>query len=171
MNKVINTIVNRVSCRVYGPKRVNSSKLEQILEAGKYAPSGMNRQICHILVIKRKSLLESVRAALQEKFGRDCLYGAPHLCLVYGDREQPLVVQDGSCVLENMFIAATALGVDSCWINQLEDLLRDPTYAKLRKKLGLEENDRVIGSVILGYRKEGTEIPAKPRKNDFIRVI
>ena len=171
MNKVIETITKRVSCRSYSEKRVPLSKLNQILEAGKYAPSGMNRQICNILVIKNKKVLENVRNALIDKFGRDCLYGANLLCLVYGKKDQPLMVQDGSCILENMFVAATALKIDSCWINQLEDLLCDPKNIKLKKRLGLTDEDRVVGSIILGYRPEGQEIPPKPRKDDFIKII
>ena len=171
MNKTIEVIKSRVSCRSYSEKRVSKAKLEQILEAGKSAPSGKNLQVCNILVIKSKSLLEKLRAALNEKFGRECLYGAKTLCLVYGDRNEPLMVQDASCILENMFVAATALKIDSCWINQFEDLLNDEKYFKLRKKLGIDESKRVVGSIILGYRKEGSNIPVKARKEDFIRYI
>ena len=171
MNKTIQTILTRVSCRSYSEKKVPASKINQILEAGKYAPSGMNRQICNILYIKNKKLLETIRAALQQKCGRECLYGAHHLALVIGKRNDPFLFQDGSCILENMFIAANALNVDSCWINQLEDLCVDPAYAKIKKKLGLAEDDYVIGSIILGYRKEGMDIPIKNRKDDFIKVI
>ena len=170
MNKVIETITSRVSCRSYNEKRVPLGKLNQILEAGKYAPSGMNRQISHILVVRNKGKLEKVRAALMSKFGRDCLYGANTLCIVYGKREEPLVVQDGSCILENMFIAANALHIDTCWINQLEDLLSDSNYKSLRKLLGISEDYRVIGSVILGYRKD-KDIAIKARKEDFIRYL
>ena len=171
MNKTIEVIKSRVSCRSFSDKKVSKAKLEQILEAGKFAPSGRNLQISKILVIKSKSLLEKLRAALIEKFNRDCLYGAKTLCLVYGDRNEPLMVQDCSCILENMFIAANALHIDSCWINQFEELLSDPKYLKLRKKLGLDESKRVVGSIILGYRKVGSNIPVKARKEDFIRYI
>ena len=171
MNKTIQTILTRVSCRSYSEKKVPSSKINQILEAGKYAPRRMNRQICNILYIKNKKLLETIRAALKEKCGRECLYGALHLALVVGNKNEAFLMQDGSCILENMFIAAKALNVDSCWINQLEGLLADPAYAKIRKKLGLAEDDYVVGSIILGYRKEGMDIPVKQRKEDLIKVI
>lgn len=171
MNKTIEIIKSRVSCRSYSDKKVSKAKLEQILEAGKFAPSAMNRQICNILVIKSKSTLEKVRTALSEKFGRECLYGAKTLCLVYGPRDDRFTYQDASCILENMFVAAHALKIDSCWINQLDELLSDPKYVKLQKKLGLIPNDMVVGSIILGYRKEGSNIPSKPRKEDFIKVI
>lgn len=171
MNKTIEIIKSRVSCRVYNERRVPNSKLEQILEAGKYAPSGRNRQICNILVVKNKKILEKIRETLQANTGRECLYGANLLCIVYGKRDEPLMVQDASCILENMFIAATALKIDSCWINQLDDMLSDPANKKIRAKLGIGEDERVVGSIILGYRKEGTEIPVKPRKEDFVRIL
>ena len=171
MNKTLEIITSRVSCRAYSDKKVPASKLNQILEAGKYAPSGMNRQICNILVIKNKRVLEQIREALFELRGRDCLYGAKTLAIVYGKKEEPLMVQDASCILENMFIAATALKIDSCWINQLEEMLSDPKNKKLKAKLGLTDEDRVVGSIILGYRKEGSNIPVKPRKEDFIRYL
>ena len=171
MNKTIENIVNRVSCRSYNEKKVPLGKLNQIVEAGKYAPSGMNRQVCNILVVRTKSKVEKIRKALQDKFGRDCLYGANTIVIVYGKREEPLMVQDASCILENMFIAATSLKIDSCWINQLEDLLNDPNYSKLRKDLGVTEEYRVVGSSIFGYRKDGSTIQVKPRKDDFIRYL
>ena len=171
MNKTVEIITSRVSCRSYSDKKVPASKLNQILEAGKYAPSGMNRQICNILVVKNKKLLEQIRAALFELRGRDCLYGAKTFCIIYGKKDEPLMVQDASCILENMFIAATALKIDSCWINQMEDMLSDPKNKKIKAKLGLTDEDRVVGSIILGYRKEGSNIPVKPRKEDFIRYI
>ena len=108
---------------------------------------------------------------IEKKFGRDCLYGAPSLCLVYGKKDEPLLVQDGSCILENMFLAATALGIDSCWVNQLNELIEDPVYAKLRAKLGISEEDRVVGSAIFGYREEDKEIPVKAHREDAIRII
>lgn len=171
MNKTIEIIKSRVSCRSYSERRVPNRKLEQILEAGKFAPSGVNRQICNILVIKNKKVLEKIREALIKLRGRDCLYGANLLCLVYGKREEPLVVQDASCILENMFIAATALKIDSCWINQLEELLSLEENKKLKARLGINDDERVVGSIILGYRKEGENIPSKPRKEDFVRIL
>lgn len=49
MNKTIEVIKTRVSCRSFSDKKVSKAKLEQIIEAGKFAPSGMNRQSAHVL--------------------------------------------------------------------------------------------------------------------------
>lgn len=171
MNKTIENIVNRVSCRSYSDKKVPLSKLNQILEAGKYAPSGMNRQVCDILAVRTKSKVEKIRKALVSMFDRDCLYGANTLAIVYGPKESAHVIKDGSCILENMFVAATSLKIDSCWINQLDDLLSEPNNQKLRKELGIPEDCMVVGTAVFGYRKDGDEIAIKPRKEDFIKII
>ena len=57
-NKVIKTIKARTSTRKYLDKKVPLKKLEAVLEAGKYAPSAMNRQICSILAIRKGSLVK-----------------------------------------------------------------------------------------------------------------
>ena len=169
-NKVIRVIKSRVSTRSYTDKKVPLKKLEQVLEAGKYAPSGMNRQICSILAVRKKSLLEQFRKLSHEVRGKDCYYGASTLILVYGPREDRFTIQDASSILENMFIAGEALGLSSCWINQSDELLNTPNGLKLRKKLGLSQDDYIVGTCILGY-PNGDKPSVKPRKEDFIKIL
>ena len=116
-NKTLDIIKNRVSCRSYSDKKVSLKKILEIAEAGKYAPSGMNRQIANIYVVNSKGKVEKLRNLSLDILGRDCMYGARTIVLVAGPREDRFTFQDCSCVLENMFIAAKALGVSSCWIN------------------------------------------------------
>lgn len=168
-NKVIRTIKSRVSTRSYTDKKVPLKKLEAILEAGAYAPSAKNRQICHILAIRKKSLVAALAKLAKEVANRECYYGANTLVLVYGPREDGFTLQDGSCILENIFIASEALGIASCWINQTDDLLNSKDGLKLRKKLGLTPEDKVVGTAILGYTEQKGEI--KPRKEDMIKII
>ena len=170
-NKTLDVIKNRVSCRNFSEKKVSLKKALEIAETGKYAPSGKNRQIANIFVINSKRNVEKLRRISLELCGRDCMYGAKTIILVGAPRGDQFTFQDCSCILENMFVAATALKVDSCWINQLDELLKDPKYLKLRKRLGLSNEDRVVGSIILGYRKEGVKIDIKPRKEDFIKYL
>ena len=170
MNKTIENIMTRVSCRNFSEKKVSLGKVKQIVEAGKYAPSGMNRQICHILVVRSKSKVEKIRKAAASLFGRDALYGASTICIVYGKKDQPLLIQDGSVIMENMLVAAHSLGIDSCWIHCIKDIVPTPN-TKLAKELGISEEYQVVGSAALGYRKDGTEIAIKPRKDDFIRYL
>lgn len=169
-NKVLDTIKNRVSCRAYSEKKVSTKKIMEIAEAGKMAPSACNRQIANILVLKSKGWVEKLRDLSIKIKGKDCYYGASTMLIAYGPKDDGFTFQDCSCVLENMFVAATALGIQSCWINQTEELFSSPDGMKLKKKLGIPEDARVVGTCILGYAKEGTKLEVKPRKEDFIIV-
>ena len=168
-NKVIKTIKSRTSTRSYLNKKVPLKKLEAVLEAGKYAPSAMNKQPCNILAIRKNSLVKKFHELAMEVANRECYYGANTLILVYGPRDDRFTQVDAACILQNMFIAAESLGLGSCWINQTDDLLNTPQGLKLRKKIGLTENDNVVGTCILGYKKE--ENPAKPRRDDTIKIL
>lgn len=124
MNKVINSIVNRVSCRSYSDKKVSLKKLNDILLAGQSAPSAMNRQIANIVAVRKSSKVEELRKLGIAIEKRDVMYGAKTIVLVHAPREDKFCIQDCTCILENIFVAATALKIDSCWINQFDELLQ-----------------------------------------------
>ena len=120
-NKVLKIIKSRVSCRAYNEKKVSLKKALEVAEAGKYAPSGKNRQIANIYVVNSKRYVEKLRTLSLNELNRDCMYGAKTILLVGAPREDAFTDKDCSCILENMFIAAHALKIDSCWINQFDD--------------------------------------------------
>jgi len=99
------------------------------------------------------------------------MYGAKTVLLVAGPQDDPFTFQDCSCVLENMFLAAHALNIASCWINQFNDLFQTKNGLKIKKALGIPENARIVGACILGYPAEGTTLSVKERKEDFIKVL
>ena len=170
MNRTIQTILNRTSNREYTDKKVPLSKLNQILDAGKMAPSAMNVQRCNILAVRTKKYAERLRSACFSMRGRDCFYNANTMILVYGPKEDKFTFQDASCILENMFIAATALGIQSCWINQVEDAFQTAEGIKVKKLLGIPEDAVVVGTCVVGYSKDGKNPLPKPRKEDFVRI-
>lgn len=170
-NKTVELIKSRVSCRAYGDKKVSLKKALEVAEAGKFAPSGMNRQICQIFVVNSKNKVEKLRTLSLNARDRDCMYGAKTIILVAGPREDQFTLQDGSCILENMFLAAHALKLDSCWINQFDDLFQSKDGLKVKKSLGIPEDFRIVGSCILGYAKDPDSLKVKDRKEDFIKVI
>ena len=100
---------------------------------------------------------------------RDVMYGASTIVLVHAPKDDAFCAQDCSCIIENMMVAATALKIDSCWINQFDELLSANEAKKLRKSLDIPEDHRVVGSVALGYRKEGAKIAIKNK--DGINII
>ena len=170
-NKTIDIIKNRVSCRSYSDKKVSLKKVLEIAEAGKFAPSAMNRQIANIYVVNSKRYVEKLRALSLKIRGKDCMYGAKTIILVAGPRDDRFTFQDCSCVLENMFVAANALKIASCWINQFDEFLETKDGLKVKKSLGIPEDFRIVGSCILGYPSDGVFPAAKARKDDFIKVL
>ena len=170
-NKTIEIIKSRVSCRSYSDKKVSLKKVVEIAEAGKFAPSGMNRQIANIYVVNSKRYVEKLRTLSLNIRGKDCMYGAKTIILVAGPREDRFTAQDCSCVLENMFVAANALKIASCWINQFDEFFKTKEGMKVKKSLGIPEDYRVVGSCALGYPSDGAFPPAKARKDDFIKVL
>ena len=67
---VLDAIVSRRSTRVYKPIPVEREKVEKILDAGRYAPSGGNNQTAHFLVIQKKDVLEKLVTLVQEAFAK-----------------------------------------------------------------------------------------------------
>lgn len=170
-NKTIENIKNRVSCRNYSDKKVSLKKVLEIAEAGKFAPSAMNRQIANIYVVNSKRNVEKLRNLSLRIREKDCMYGAKTIILVAGPRNDKFTYQDCSCVLENMFVAAKALNIASCWINQFDDFFNTKDGNKVKKSLGIPDDFCVVGSCILGYPSEDTQPSVKPRKEDFIKVL
>ena len=169
-NKTVELIKSRVSCRSYSDKKVSAKKIMEIAEAGKFAPSGMNRQICNIYVVNSKRYVEKLRMLSMKIRERDCMYGAKTIILVAGPRGDKFTDLDGSCILENMFLAAHALKINTCWINQFDEFFQTKDGLKVKKALGIPEDFRVVGSCILGYAKDPDALAVKPRKEDFIQI-
>lgn len=142
MNLVIEGIKKRRSCRAYEDRQIKDEDLNEILECGLLAPSGMNRQGIRFTVIQNKDTLKR----LKEMVGRDFMYNAPTLVVVHASKSYKYVATDGSAAIENMYIAANALGLGACWINQLKDYYGN----ELLNELGFE-NEIITGSLALGY--------------------
>lgn len=170
-NKTIELIKSRTSCRAYSDKKVSLKKALEVAEAGKFAPSGMNRQIANIYVVNSKAKVEKLRNLSLKIRDRDCMYGAKTIILVGAPRGDRFTDLDCSCILENMFLAAHALKLSSCWINQFDEFFQTKDGLKVKKSLGIPEDYRIVGSCILGYAKEGNEPVVKERKADFIKVL
>ena len=84
--------------------------------------------------------------------------------------DAPNGVQDGSLVLENMMLAAHALGLGSCWIHREREMFATEKGKQLMQQWGLPEGLIGVGALSLGY-PDGEPAPAKPRKEGYARVI
>ena len=99
------------------------------------------------------SLKHSIAAS--KKGGYAFCYNAPMLIVVANRKDYGNNMADCACAIENMMVAANALGLGSCWINQLKWLNETPQVTDYLSTLGLKEDERVYGSVAIGYPASG----------------
>ncbi len=176
------TIITRRSTRKYKPEAVEPEKLQKVIEAGRYAPSGGNNQTNHFLVVRNpevmKRLAELAEAAFarmeadentypslrnsilaSKKGGYVFSYHAPILIIVANRKDYGNNMADAVAAIENMMIAANALDLGSCYINQLYWLNEEPSLLSYLQELGLKENERVFASMVLGYAATEDGLP------------
>ena len=171
MNEVIQVLKNRHSVKNYTRRQVEDAVLDQILEAGLYAPSGLNNQQVYCVAVREKDTRDLLAKLNSEIRGveADMFYGAPCVIVVLANPENNTWIEDGSLVLGNLLNAATALGVDSCWIHRARETFDRPEGKELLKAWGLPENLRGVGNCILGYAAGETQ--KKPRREGRIIKI
>lgn len=173
MNETLRTLKERRSVRSYHSDPIPEETLDAILEAGTYAPTGMNQQSPVMVVVRDKETIgymESLNAAVMGQTGTHPFYGAPVVVVVLADGNNYNWLRDGSLVMGNLMNAAHSLGVGSCWINRATEVFDSEEGKALLRKWGLSENLRGVANCILGYPKG--ELPAaKPRKADYVRKV
>ena len=164
-------LLTRRSVRKYSDRPVEDEKLDKVLTAGLYAPTGMNNQLPVLVAVRDKETrdrLSRMNAAVMGTSG-DPFYGAPCVIVVLSDPERMTWVEDGSLVLGNLMNAAHSLGLGSCWIHRAKECFDTPEGKELLRAWGVPENYRGVGNCILGYAAEEPE--AKPRKEGRIIKI
>ena len=153
---MLDVIKNRRACRAFKDQAVEQEKIDEIIEAGLLAPSGMNRQTPVIIAIKDKKTrdaLQALNGKIMERDG-DPFYGAPVILMVIAHK-QGLSLHDGGATIENMLLEATNQGLASCWIHRAEEEIRSEEGRKILSFTGLNFDDYIgIGHVIIGYPKD-----------------
>ena len=170
-NETINTILNRRSIRKFKNQEIEKEKLDIIMKCGTMAPSAMNHQSSLIVLLKDEEIKKELFRITDLYYPKKSpyFYGAKTIIIVFGDSTCKCPIEDGSLVLENMFLAAKSLGVGSCWINYLRDLFKTKEGQALQEKMNIDKKYFVVGTCILGYPDE--EPLAKARKDGYIREI
>lgn len=145
-------IEKRHSVRAYKADRVEDEKLDKVLEAGRLAPTAVNFQAFKIFVIQTREHKEELRKV----YGRDWFVQAPvvlAICSVPGkcwsrsDGKNYADV-DVSIVMDHIILAATALGLGTCWVGAF-----NPKAAC--EFLGLDSRMEPVAFTPIGYPADG----------------
>jgi nitroreductase len=187
-NIVLENIHKRRSIRNYSLEQIPNETLNQIIEAGQFAPSGGNNQTSHFIVIQNKEVLAQLKILVEHEFAEmeiqettyknivssirqskkgnyDFTYNAPTFIIIANQQNYGNAMADCSVALENMMLAAVSLEVGTCWINQLHWLDEDEAVREFLLNLGLKENETICGSLSLGFSLQKEFAPLKRTGN------
>lgn len=172
MNEVLNVIRSRRAVRAYTADPVPQELLRTVCEAGTYAPTGRGRQSPTIVAVTDAACRERLARLNAEVMGSDAdpYYGAPAVILVLADGTVNTFVEDGSCVLENMMLAAASLGLGSVWVHREREIFDSEQGQQLLREWGLPETLRGVGAIALGYPASAPGEAAK-RKDDYVLYV
>jgi len=160
--EVFDAIKSRRSIRKYKADSVPEELIEKILEAGRWAPSGSNIQPWEFIVIKDQKILDMIRKVSPGFFG-----GAPLTILVCSDRERAqklggplgrsyLAIADCAMAVQNMLLAAYALGLGGCPIKSFSQVA-------LKEILEIPNNLEPELLVTIGYPdQKPSPLPKRP---------
>lgn len=151
----------RYACRAYRNTEVEQDQLDRILEAGRVAPTGANRQPQRVLVVRTPEGMEKLERCAKT-------FGAPLALVVCADTEQAwvrpvdgkqIVDIDATIVTDHMMLEAASLGLATLWV-----CMFDPE--QLRSEFLLPERLTPVNILLVGY---ASGAPASPARHDATR--
>jgi len=147
----LEAIRRRRSVRRYTGDPIPREDLERIVDAGRLAASGNNRQPWDFIVVTDRAMIDRLKVAAgwMDKSGA--------IIAVVLDPSSRWWLEDGSAAVENMLIASTALGYGSCWLEG-NTLPREEEFKAL---LGVPEGKRLLTLVPLGVPAEQPTVGKK----------
>ncbi len=147
-------VKKRYSVRSYQNKRVEAEKLLKILEAGRIAPTGANRQPQRLIVVQEEEGLRKLKKAAN-------LFGAPLAIIVCGNHDaawkrsydqKDITDIDASIVTDHMMLQATDLGLGTLWVCHFNP-------AVVRAEFNLPDNIEPVNILGIGYAAGEAESP------------
>jgi nitroreductase len=145
------TIERRHSVRSYKNKPVSKENLDKVLEAARLAPTAKNLQAFKVFVIPT----QEYKGALKKIYSRDWICEPPYVLLVCTENGKCWVRADGkpygdvdsAIIMDHMILAATALGLGTCWIGAFN-------AAAAKEELSLPDGLEPIAFTPLGYENK-----------------
>lgn len=178
----IETIRTRYSCRAFTEKMPSDSDLQTIAQAGVCAPSGMNRQLWRVIVLKNQELIQELEregmknlAALPDKStyeriltrGGKLYYNAPCIMLIPIAEE---LLLDCGIVTENIALAATSLGIDTLICGLAKFSFAGEQGESFKKRLKFPAGYNLGIAVLLGYAENPGGTPHMPDMDKILWI-
>lgn len=190
-NEVLHCIRTRRSIRRFTEEQINDDQLAALLEAATWAPSGGNNQSWLFTAILNKDHLARINELLRQGFltwtpdddypskkkakvnaqneRHHYFYHAPTLIIASNVPDYQNGMADCATALQNIFLAATSMGLGSCWINQPRWLTNDGPLRDFLAELGLPKEHIIYCSAAIGHPAHTPPPPA--RKDGTTRIV
>ena len=192
MNETMRTILHRRAIRRFDARQIEEELLQQILQAGLYAPSAGGKQGVILAVCQDQEVNERLgkikranshphMATAQNYVSKEqpsiaddpklsnAFYNAPTVITMFAPKNFLFSVDDCAVAAENMMLAADSLGIGSCYIGQGWTAFADSYGQEILRKWEIRTDYYAVMQLLLGYPKTGDPHPAsKPRRNDRI---
>ncbi|MBN2048091.1 MAG: nitroreductase family protein [Anaerolineaceae bacterium] len=146
-------IDKRRTIRKYTGEGISKETLLKIVDAGRKAASGQNRQPWEFVLITNPDTIKMIASEMNR-----WLENASAIIAVVMDKTAHFHLQDGSAAIENMLLAATALGYGSCWLEGTTAGIE----GKLKKHLGIPKKLHLQSLVSIGVPVEWTHKEKRP---------
>ncbi|MGL5512309.1 MAG: nitroreductase family protein [Sporomusa sp.] len=191
MNEIIQKMLSRHAIRRFQDRQIEEDVLEQILQAGLYAPSAGNNQYSRIVVCQDKVLNEKLgrmnrymqfkdrepkeiahavsdeQPSIQDDFSiMSAYYNAPTVLTIF-TKNHKYAHEDAAMIAENILLAAHFLDLGACYIGRTDEVFATEFGLETRKQWSVPEDMAAVCNVLLGYR-EGAAPLDKPRKEGRI---
>ena len=179
---VVAAIEARRSIRAYKDTPVEHEKLQLLAECGVKAPSAMNRQEWELRIVNSKEWIDSCTAtylnAVEGTGKADYMKNAPGFKNIF--RNAPAVIfvaapegvfagENVGCLAQNIMLAATELGLGTCFLGSVQMMFAEPTMKEYMQSLGFSEGYHLRYALAVGYPDETPE--AKERDMSKIKFV
>ncbi len=155
---VLENIATRTSIRDYENRPIEKDKVDKMLRAAMAAPTAMNKQPWHFVVINSREVLDKLAGSNPNS---EKLQKAPLAIVVCGDMDKAIPgdgrdfwIQDASAATENLLLAAHAMGLGAVWTGLYPALERCKSVTEI---LNLPETIIPLNIIVIGYPAENPQ--------------
>lgn len=152
---VLDNIATRTSIRDYEARPVEKEKIEKMLRAAMAAPTAMNKQPWHFVVVDQRNVLDALAGT--NPYAK-MLKKAPLAIVVCGNTDKMIEgggrdfwIQDASAATENLLLAAHAMGLGAVWTGAYPS---EERCISISKVLSLSDNLVPLNMIVVGYPAE-----------------
>ena len=157
MNEILKAIEQRFSTRGFTAEKLTDEELNALINAGLQAPTAANKQEIHFTVVDGgnpilKEIEREMLAGTGRELAKSFYYDAPTVILLSGDSNFGWSAVDAGIAVENIALAAEALGLGNLIIGCIKNAMNGDRYAEFASKLKLPEGYKFEVAIAVGHK-------------------